>query len=101
MCVSSGAEAQSQSELTQQAVDGARLADAELTQLYHRLKRTQALVLAERAWIAYRDAQCRYEHHATPNGSMYGMETAMCIEALTRDRIEVLKRNLREHYGSD
>jgi uncharacterized protein YecT (DUF1311 family) len=101
MFASSAAWAQTQTDLTRNAVAGAQRADAELTQLYHRLKKTPALVAAERAWIAYRDAECRYEHHATPDGSMYPMESAMCAEAITRDRIEVLKRSLREDYGID
>lgn len=98
ICVSPNASAQTQTDLTLRAVAGAKRADAELAQIYRQFKKTQPLILAERAWIAYRDAECRYEHHATPEGSMYGMENAMCIEAMTRDRIKVLKQNLDEQY---
>jgi uncharacterized protein YecT (DUF1311 family) len=73
--------------------------ETQLTALYAKFKPVPPeLRTAERAWIAYRDAECAYEHHASPDGSMYPMEEAMCRTALDRQRIEVLRSDLKEKY---
>lgn len=95
------ARAQSQSDLTINAVAASNHAERELASLYRQLPRTQALIASERAWLAYREAECRYAHHATPEGSMYGMEAAMCREAVTRQRITLLRQNIAERYGDE
>lgn len=88
---------QEQASADGRAERSAAESDAELTKLYHQLPRTPALVSSERAWIAYRDTECRYEHHADPSGAMYAGETATCAEAMTRQRIEVLRRAIAEN----
>ena len=95
-CSSQYALSQTQTELNLRSASEYRAADAELTAIYGRLGHPSTLIAAERAWIAYRDAECRYEHHATPEGSMYSMEDAMCKTALTRERIALLKKATTE-----
>ena len=91
---------ETQREMTQCAAAEYQLADAEMTRLYRGLPRSPELLAAQRAWLAYRDAQCKYEHHATPEGSMYSMEESMCLTRLTEQRSEVLARAAEEGYGS-
>jgi uncharacterized protein YecT (DUF1311 family) len=90
---------QTQTDLNLRSAQEYRAAEAELTSTYGKLKRTPALNAAQRAWIAYRDAECLYEHHATPDGSMYSMEESICKTKLTRQRIAVLKDAIAEGYG--
>lgn len=51
--------------------------------------RKTALRNAQRQWIAYRDANCAY--YAGGQGSIAGIETAVCQYALTRDRAQELE----------
>ncbi len=98
-CGGQYAYSQTQTDLNLRSASEYRSADADLTAIYGRLGHTPTLIAAERAWIAYRDAECRYEHHATPEGSMYSMEEAMCKTTLTRERIALLKKATTESYG--
>ena len=84
-----------QADLSQRAATQYALADAEMTRVYREIERSPALVQAQRAWLAYRDAHCRWDHDATPAGSMYGMEEAMCKTGLTRERTRVLRSAAR------
>ncbi len=47
----------------------------------------QALLRAQRTWIAWRDAQCVVEGYVARGGSMEPMLISQCLEQLTRDRI--------------
>lgn len=80
-----------QADLSTQAAAQYAVADAEMTRVYRSIERSPALMQAQRAWLAYRDAHCRWDHDATPAGSMYGMEEAMCKTGLTRERTRVLR----------
>lgn len=50
----------------------------------------EALRIAQRAWIKFRDAQCEYEAYEVFGGTMQPMVGNMCLARLTRQRIEVL-----------
>lgn len=54
----------------------------------------EALRNAQRAWIAFRDAQCEYEAYEVFGGTMQPMVGSLCLARLTRERIEVLSRAL-------
>jgi uncharacterized protein YecT (DUF1311 family) len=85
----------SQLEMNECAAADHDKADAELTALYAKFKPvTPEMRAAERAWIAYRDAECAYEGHESIGGSIHPMEVAMCQTARTRERIAVLKSDL-------
>ncbi len=85
----------SQLEMNECAAADHDKADAELTALYAKFKPiSPEMRAAERAWIAYRDAECAYESHESVGGSIHSMEVSMCETAMTRERIAVLKSDL-------
>jgi uncharacterized protein YecT (DUF1311 family) len=51
---------------------------------------SQALLTAQRAWLAYRDAHCTSESYSTRGGSMRPMLYAMCVADLTNERTRQL-----------
>ncbi|OCW55529.1 lysozyme inhibitor LprI family protein [Hoeflea olei] len=54
----------------------------------------EALRAAQRAWIAFRDAQCEYEAYEMFGGTGQPMLGSMCLARLTRERIDLLKQAL-------
>ena len=50
----------------------------------------EALRDAQRAWISYRDASCRFETSAWEGGSFRSVATALCWESMTRNRTKEL-----------
>jgi uncharacterized protein YecT (DUF1311 family) len=90
-----------QSELSQCAMADHQRAEADLTRAYARLKKNPNLVAAQKAWIAYRDAECRYAHNATPSGSMYGMEESICRASMARERSKRLHAHMSEGYSRE
>lgn len=58
----------------------------------------QTLLEAQRAWLAYRDAQCRLEGYSFLGGSAQPMIVAGCLASLTRQRTQEL-RDLTEALG--
>ncbi|GAA0544701.1 uncharacterized protein YecT (DUF1311 family) [Rhizomicrobium palustre] len=89
-------KAQTQSEMLICADKDSRATDKALNTLYGELLRRyepkyQVLLKdAERRWIAYRDAECRFETAATEDGSIHPMAYAQCITAKTKARITEL-----------
>lgn len=67
-------------------------ADKRLNQVYRKLERTPELVAAQRAWIAFRDAESNYQASAHEGGSMQPMIYAGSLQSLTEDRIEQLEQ---------
>lgn len=51
----------------------------------------QALLEAQRAWLAFRDAGCKAEGYRVAGGSMQPMVVATCLERVTRARTEELR----------
>ena len=82
-------------------------ADAELNVLYRqitaRLKddkaTTKLLVAAQRAWVAFRDAECDFSASGVSGGSAHGMILAICLDRLTGKRIDDLKNYLNCQEG--
>lgn len=56
----------------------------------------EALLAAEHAWIAYRDAECSYEPYSAFGGTMQPMIGSMCKARITRARIAELKATLSQ-----
>jgi uncharacterized protein YecT (DUF1311 family) len=89
------------------AADGYKKADAELNAAYgkitHRLKggssATQLLTKAQKAWVAFRDAECQFAGSAAAGGSIQPMIVSGCLEALTRKRTEALTAYLKCEEG--
>lgn len=76
--------------------------DAELNRLYkqqmdwlHTPAKKQALKNAQRKWLAYRDAECKYRAgDRKEGGSMWPMVQAGCLADHTRVRVEQLKADV-------
>lgn len=71
-------------------------ADAKLNAAYENilgsndLASNKLLQTAQRAWIAFRDAECAYSTADTGGGSIHPMEVSRCLTKLTNERIEQL-----------
>ena len=50
-----------------------------------------SLKTAQRAWVAWRDAECDYRTIDSEGGSIRPMEVSMCETELTNDRIKQLQ----------
>ena len=94
--------AQTQMAMNQCAAQELRAADAELNLIYQKLREVYAgdpaflekLKLAQRAWIAFRDAELAAKYPATDKrdyGSIFPMCSSQYVGDLTRKRIADLK----------
>jgi uncharacterized protein YecT (DUF1311 family) len=88
---------QTQAEMNRCAGEELRRNDAQLNVAYSRLlkkldpNRRAKLQKAERAWVAFRDAQCDYEGSESEGGSIQPLEIAACKTELTKARIAQLR----------
>lgn len=70
-------------------------ADAELNQLYQKIESRlasdhaakQKLVTAQRAWIVFRDDECKFAASGVEGGSVYSEVVQSCKQDLTQARI--------------
>ena len=96
------ADLMSQNEMNRCAADEHKKADAELNRVYQQLlpklegEHKEKLKVAQRAWIAFRDAHCEYEAFAFDGGSMQPLIRFSCLEAVTRERTKQLRGALQE-----
>ena len=60
------------------------------------LSYSAALLSAQRAWLAYRDAECRVQGYAAMGGSMRPMLVSLCLTQLTEQRTAQLRATLEE-----
>jgi uncharacterized protein YecT (DUF1311 family) len=75
-----------------------RAADRDLNAVYQRLlvakrdetKYVAALRTSERAWIAFRDAQCTVDTWDSRGGTAFGVYVDSCVTTMTRQRIAAL-----------
>ncbi|MBZ9659138.1 lysozyme inhibitor LprI family protein [Mesorhizobium sp. ESP-6-4] len=71
-------------------------ADAKLNAAYKNIvgsndqASNKLLQTAQRAWIAFRDAECAYATAESEGGSIHPMEVSECLTTLTNDRIKQL-----------
>jgi uncharacterized protein YecT (DUF1311 family) len=71
-------------------------ADAELNALYQQIRQrlkgdgetTTLFVAAQRAWVAFRDAECKFSTSGVSGGSIYPTIYAGCLERLTKARVD-------------
>jgi uncharacterized protein YecT (DUF1311 family) len=92
------AVAQSQHEMNRQAEADFEKADSELNRVYKKVLSDldadgqKKLKAAQRAWIAFRDAQAEFDADSEARGgSMYTMIYYGGLARLTRDRIKQLR----------
>jgi uncharacterized protein YecT (DUF1311 family) len=100
------AGAQTQMALNACAGKDYKKADAALNQVYGKLKGKltkpadrKPLAAAERAWIAYRDAECAFETAGTADGTIHPMLMAMCLNEKTLVHTAELSRQLNCKEG--
>jgi len=55
---------------------------------------TRLLVTTQRAWIAFRDAECSFRSSGVSGGSAYPMVYSTCLDGMTRTRLDELKAML-------
>ena len=81
--------------------------DAELNALYKLIKQrlkddtdtTKLLVAAQRAWVGFRNAECKFSTLALSGGSVYPVIYSGCVDRLTRKRIDDFKGYLMCEEG--
>ena len=99
--------AATQMEMNACAAQNHQKADARLNALYRqitsRLKddtdATKALVAAQRAWIAFRDAECAFVGSKTAGGSVNPIIVAQCKAGLTDLRVKDFEYFLKRQEG--
>jgi uncharacterized protein YecT (DUF1311 family) len=99
--------AQGQADLNECYGKAFKTSDAELNKLYKeitaRLKddadKTRLLVATQRAWVAFRDAECDFQASAVSGGSAAPMIRSMCLDGQTTRRIEDFKAYLNCEEG--
>lgn len=96
------AGAQSQAEMNQQAFDSFEKADAELNKIYSKvLAKLDAegqakLKAAQRAWVAFRDAQAELDADFMRGGSAAPLLRAGSLTGTTQHRTQELKDFLKQ-----
>ncbi len=73
--------------------------DAKLNALYKQIKERlqsdsdtiQLLIAAQRAWLTYRDTECKFSTSSVSGGSVYPSIYADCADRLTKERVEDFK----------
>lgn len=89
-----------QASLNRCADQAFKASDAKLNKTYKALMRQldaasqQRLKKAQRAWIAYKEAQCAFEAAPSQGGSVYPMVLSICLEAVTSDQTDLLENHL-------
>ncbi|MHC8358273.1 lysozyme inhibitor LprI family protein [Pseudomonas sp. LB3P81] len=101
------ANATDQATMNQCAAQQNKAADKELNALYQqitaRLKGSpdnqKLLVGAQRAWIGFRDAECKFSVSGVEGGSVYPLIYSNCITDLTKARVGAFKIYLKCQEG--
>jgi len=101
------ANASDQATMNQCAGQEFKSTDKELNVVYQqitgRLKdnpdRKKLLVGAQRAWIGFRDTECKFSASGVEGGSVYPLIYSNCLTAVTKARIEALKQYLKCQEG--
>lgn len=101
------ANASDQATMNQCAGQDFKAADKELNTVYQqitaRLKDNpegkKLLVGAQRAWIAFRDAECKFSASGVSGGSVYPLIYSNCLTSVTKVRVAALKEYLKCEEG--
>ena len=93
------ANTQDQTTMDVCASDAFKKSDKQLNDVYKqigtRLKddadKTKLLVTAQRAWVAFRDAECAFSSSGVTGASVYPMIHSICLDGLTQTRTKDLQ----------
>ena len=96
-----------QATMNQCAAQQHKAADKELNALYQQITARltanpdskKLMVSAQRTWIAFRDAECRFSASGVAGGSAYPLIYGNCITELTKARVETFKNYLKCQEG--
>ncbi|NKK67731.1 lysozyme inhibitor LprI family protein [Rhizobium leguminosarum] len=96
-----------QSDMNICAAESLKKSDAEMNKVYKeiegRLKddadTTKLLVATQKAWIAFRDAECNFQSSTVQGGTAYPFVNSSCHDGLTQSRTEALKVYLKCNDG--
>jgi uncharacterized protein YecT (DUF1311 family) len=97
-----------QSEMNACAAEAYRKADAQLNAHYKALlaqyskvgeETKQSFVKSQRAWLAFRDAECELEASGIEGGSAQPMIIQSCLERLTLIRVKDFERRMSCEEG--
>ncbi|WP_202908576.1 lysozyme inhibitor LprI family protein [Labrys sp. WJW] len=96
------ANAADEAALNQCAGKSLKASDGELNTLYKQIQKrlnddadkTKLLVAAQRAWVAFRDAECNFSSAGVTGGTLYPLAVTQCRDGLTKDRIKTFKTYL-------
>ena len=96
-----------QATMNQCAAQQHKAADKELNALYQqitqRLKSNpdskKLLLGAQRSWMAFRDAECKFASAGVEGGSVYPLIYSNCVTELTKARVETFKNYLKCQEG--
>lgn len=88
--------ASDQATLNECADKAYKTSDRQLNELYGEIKQRLAddsgkkklWVAGQQAWIAFRDAECEFSSSGVKGGSAYPMILTICLDGLTKKRIE-------------
>jgi uncharacterized protein YecT (DUF1311 family) len=93
---------QTNAEMRSDAAIEYEKADKELNLVYTQLSSSldlnqkQLLIESERAWIKYRDLECKFQAVGYTGGSMYPLIFSSCMTDLTKKRTQELKESLSQ-----
>jgi uncharacterized protein YecT (DUF1311 family) len=96
-----------QATMNQCAAQQNAAADKELNALYQQIttrlkaepERKKLLVGAQRAWVAFRDAECKFSASGVEGGSVYPLIYSSCTTDLTKARVQTFKNYLKCQEG--
>ncbi|AZO91301.1 urease-associated protein [Stutzerimonas stutzeri] len=99
--------ASDQATMNQCAAQQNAAADKELNALYQQITsrfkgnpdNKKLLVGAQRAWVAFRDAECKFSASGVEGGSVYSLIYSNCTTELTKARVQTFKNYLKCQEG--
>jgi len=99
--------ATSQSDMNFCAEKSLTASDAEMNKVYNEIRgrlkgdahAIKRLVAAQKAWIAFRDAECDFQSSDVKGGSIYPFLYNTCADSMTQARTKDLKANLSCEEG--
>ncbi|CAN7390858.1 MULTISPECIES: lysozyme inhibitor LprI family protein [Ensifer] len=101
------ANASDQATMNECADKSLKASDTELNTLYKQIEArlkddqdtTKLLIAAQKAWIAFRDAECDFSAAGVTGGTAYPMIVLLCRDNLTQNRVKDFKGYLSCQEG--
>ncbi|CDM96336.1 lysozyme inhibitor LprI family protein [Limnospira fusiformis KN01] len=97
----------SMAEMKKCADDDYRVADRKLNEVYQQLtpkvqgEERQRLIAAQRAWIQFRDTNCRFESAEALGGTLEGLLFTNCLTKMTTNRTAELQAYIARQASNE